>query len=278
MLSFGPACLSLLLLLARERPQLGTELARMLGAPPRAALAQPRMVEIPAGSLAATGSVEAPAQAVPRFYLDQEPVTNAQFLRFVRLFFNYRRDRISPLFADAAYLARWAAPTELGPGAAPNQPVTNVSWFAAKAYCSARGARLPSEREWEYAANAGDRSADGRAEPGWEEKILGWYARPTPAVLSEVGKHPPNYFGIRDVHGLVWEWVLDFNSTLIDSDSRSGASADTQAFCGAGAIGLRDSRNYARFMRYAFRSSLSAAYTAQSLGFRCAMDAAGAAT
>jgi formylglycine-generating enzyme required for sulfatase activity len=274
-LNFGPAWLSLLLLLARERPQFASELGRVLGAPPHAPLAAPRMVEIALGSIASAGSTEAPAQTVPRFYLDREPVTNAQFLRFVRLVFNYRRDRISPLFADHAYLARWATPLELGPGATPNQPVTNVSWFAARAYCHARGARLPSEREWEYAASAGDLGTDGRAEPGWEERILSWYARPTPAVLFDIGHSAPNYFGVRDLHGLVWEWVLDFNSTLADSDSRTGANADPQAFCGAGAIGLSDSRNYARFMRYAFRSSLSAAYTAQSLGFRCAKDSTG---
>ena len=56
------------------------------------------------------------------------------------------------------------------------------------------------------------------------------------------------------------------------SDARAQRNGDVQTFCGAGALGFNDSRNYATFMRAAFRSSLSANYTAKTLGFRCARD------
>jgi formylglycine-generating enzyme required for sulfatase activity len=186
---------------------------------------------------------------------------------------DWRRDRVARVFADDGYLAHWAGPVELGPDARPDQPVTRVSWFAAKAYCSAKGKWLPTEIEWEFAAAAGDRSADGAAEPGFRERILSWYSRPATAELASVGKGPPNFWGIHDLHGLVWEWVLDYNSTLVSGDSRSGKSADRLPFCGTGAFTAGDNEDYASFMRLAFRSSLEARYTTRALGFRCAGDA-----
>ncbi|MEQ9363263.1 MAG: SUMF1/EgtB/PvdO family nonheme iron enzyme, partial [Leptospirales bacterium] len=73
------------------------------------------------------------------------------------------------------------------------------------------------------------------------------------------------------LHGSVWEWVLDFNSVTIDSDSReSGQSAK---FCGAGGFNSSSPRDYAAFMRQAFRSGLTAASTTRNLGFRCARSA-----
>jgi formylglycine-generating enzyme required for sulfatase activity len=210
--------------------------------------------------------------AVGAFALDRLPVTNAEFLRFVVEQPRWRRDRVARVFADEGYLTHWAGPVDLGPDARPDQPVTRVSWFAAKAYCSARGKRLPMEAEWELAAAAGDRSANGADEPGHRERILAWYSRPSTEALAAVGQGAPNFWGIRDLHGLVWEWVLDYNNTLVSSDSRSGKSADRLQFCGTGAFTAGDNQDYAAFMRLAFRSSLEGRYTARTLGFRCARD------
>ena len=45
-------------------------------------------------------------------------------------------------------------------------------------------------------------------------------------------------------------------------------------FCGAGAVGAKNTTEYAAFMRQALRSSLKANNTTSSLGFRCARDTA----
>jgi sulfatase modifying factor 1 len=209
---------------------------------------------------------------VGAFTLDRVPVTNAEFLRFVRTHERWRRDRVARVLADDGYLVHWAGPEDLGPDARPDQPVTRVSWFAARAYCSAQGKRLPTEAEWEFAAVAGEKSADSATEPGFRQRILAWYAEPVRSDLPAVGQRPPNFWGVHDLHGLVWEWVLDFNSTLVSSDSRTGKSADRLQFCGAGAFVAGDKQDYASFMRLAFRGSLEARYTARALGFRCARD------
>lgn len=213
--------------------------------------------------------------AVKRFELDRVPVTNASFLGFVEAHPRWRRDRMPSLLADAGYLAHWAAPSTLGARLDTDAPVTGVSWFAAKAYCAAQGKRLPTETEWELAAAAGARGADGRAEPGFAERVLALATTTASADHRRVGQGPPNYWGVQDLHGLVWEWVLDFNGTLVTGDSRDGKSAETLRFCGVGALAAGDKGDYAGFLRAAFRGALEARYTAASLGFRCARDVDG---
>lgn len=210
---------------------------------------------------------------VAKFALATLPVTNGEFLAFVRNNEAYRRDRIGRLFADEGYLGYWASPTELGPKALPEQPVVRVSWFAAKAYCKAHGARLPLEKEWEFAAMAGQKSADGRDEPGWRERMETWFSTPN-KTLPKVGSQDPNFWGVQDLHAVVWEWVLDFNSTLVSADNRESGDKDKDRFCGAGALSADDKTDYISFMRTAFRSALRPDMTTENLGFRCARNAA----
>jgi len=205
--------------------------------------------------------------AVKAFRLDRTPVTNAEYLAFVITNPTWRRDRVKPLLVDEHYLAHWAGPLDLG-AARPNGPVVRVSWFAARAFCAARGGRLPLEREWELAAAASERVRDASRDPGFQERVLRWYAKLAPAVLPEVGG-APNAWGVRDLHGLVWEWVEDFSASLVATDSRDPTA---QMFCGGAGASARDPAAYATFMRIAFRSSLDARATTTALGFRCAYD------
>lgn len=210
-----------------------------------------------------------PAEAavpVAKFWLDRDPVTNAEFLAFVRANPAWRRNRVRALRADAGYLAAWNAADALG-DAPPRAPVVHVSWYAARAFCAWRGGRLPVEKEWELAAQANETSRDARGDRATQDRILAWYAEPTPARLPEVGRRT-NAWGVRDLHGLVWEWIEDFNAALVTADSRSTGDQ----FCGGAAAKSQDPTAYATFMRLAFRSSLEARFTTPILGFRCAYD------
>jgi formylglycine-generating enzyme required for sulfatase activity len=206
---------------------------------------------------------------VAAFRLDVFPVTNADYLAFVRAHAKWQRSRVAPLFADAQYLASWRDDLDLGV-ADPKAPVVEVSWFAARAYCSARGGRLPTENEWELAAAASPTRKDAREDPAWTAQILAWYERPSPSQLPVVGRGLANAWGVHDLHGLVWEWVEDFNDTLVTGDDRSRSDQQTMKFCGAGAANVNDVRDYASFMRFAMRGSLRASYVTSHLGFRCA--------
>lgn len=210
----------------------------------------------------------APANPAP-FKLRTEPVTNAEFLAFTREHPEWRRDRVPALFADTGYLSHWQGADVLGPVAVPSQPVTRVSWFAAEAYCESENARLPTWYEWEYAAAADEQRADARKDPAWRDRVLLWYSRPSHVPLPEIGG-PADIHGVRDLNGLVWEWVDDFNALLVGSDSRDQDGADKFKFCGAGALNMQEKENYATLMRVAMLSSLKASDTTINLGFRCA--------
>jgi len=210
--------------------------------------------------------------AVDDFLLQDAPVTNAEFLRFVLHRPEWQRGRAVSLFVDDQYLSTWAGPISLGPESGPQQPVTQVSWFAANAYCESLSARLPSWYEWEYVAAADDSMADARDVPEWRQNILSWYSQSGGDQIADVRSRHANYYQVFDTHKLVWEWVDDFNAFLVSGDNREQGGADQLQFCGAGAISMEQKENYAILMRVAMLSALEARFTTRNLGFRCAQQ------
>ena len=229
-------------------------------------------VHIPGGEIA---SVIPEAEGdnlitVADFLYQETPVTNAEYLRFVLHHPEWQRGSAVSLFVDDQYLSKWAGPISLGQESAPQQPVTQVSWFAANAFCESQNARLPSWYEWEYVAAANDNLADARSLPEWRQSILSWYSQVGGDPIVDVRGSPANYYQVFDTHGLIWEWVDDFNAFLVSGDNREQGGADQLQFCGAGAISMEEKDNYAVLMRVAMLSALEARYTTRNLGFRCA--------
>jgi formylglycine-generating enzyme required for sulfatase activity len=212
--------------------------------------------------------------AVAPFLLDELPVTNGDFLEFLRTHPKWQRSHVSPLFADSSYLEHWAGDLEPGPRAPLDAPVVRVSWFAARAYAAAQGKRLPTTAEWEHAASAGYASPDGKADEQLNRDLYAWLARPVPAIIPGTAVAKRNFYGARGLHGLVWEWVEDFNTAMVTGESRGDSGLERDLFCGSGSVGAKDTTDYAAFMRLALRSSLKANNTTSSLGFRCARDTA----
>lgn len=208
---------------------------------------------------------------VSTFYLDATQVTNAEFLEFLYKNPQWTRSKVSSLFADDSYLKDWISDYELPKNVNPNAPVTNVSWFAAQAYAQSVGKRLPSVDEWEFVAIADENSKDASNNPKFTAYILNAYQNKT-AYRNPVQQNKPNYYGVYDMYGVVWEWTEDFNSIMISGESRNDNSINENLFCSGAAVTTTDLKNYAAFMRYAMRGSLKASYSVNNLGFRCAKD------
>ena len=217
-------------------------------------------------------SKNSPKEKVGTFYLDISPVTNQQFYEFVNRYPQWKKENIATLFSEDLYLNHWYQSQDTWKPLKENlnAPIIYVSWFAAQAFCQSKGKRLPLVAEWEYTGMASETRADGSKEEAYNRLILNWYGRPVTDKEAMLGMTKANYWGVKDMHGIVWEWTEDFNSALVNGDSRNDGTIDTTLFCGAGAAGVTDPSNYAAFMRFGFRSSLQAKFTLPSLGFRCA--------
>jgi formylglycine-generating enzyme required for sulfatase activity len=209
--------------------------------------------------------------SVDDFLLDIHPITNQQYLHFVKKNPKWRRSQVLNLFADENYLYNWESDTVLGLEVSPNSAVTSVSWYAAKKYCDCQDSRLPTMDEWEYVAMASETNPNAQRDSLFNLMIIESYELPK-TYKNEIGSTYKNYWGIFDMHGLVWEWTSDFNSVLISGESRQDVDVERNLFCGSASINATNLMDYAAFMRFAFRGSVKANYSIRTLGFRCSKD------
>lgn len=247
--------------------------------PPTPKLPPGALVKIPAGALEPFWLAEKSAAlpkgapvtpiAIEAFSAQPTAVTNAEYIEFLRRNPRWRRGRASPLLTDSSYLKHFQGDLTLKKGVAARAPVTNVSWFAAMAYCESLGLRLPTTDEWEYLAAASETKANASRDPDFLARILEWYAEPSAKALAPVKSVYRNLYGLYDLHGLIWEWTEDFNSNFVTGESREDGTLDRNLFCGAGSFSGANKENYAAFMRFAFRSSMTGKGSVWNLGFRC---------
>ncbi|MCP4359141.1 MAG: SUMF1/EgtB/PvdO family nonheme iron enzyme [Chloroflexi bacterium] len=164
------------------------------------------MVRIPAGEFA-FGRGKKPT-TVSEFWIDRTAVTNAEYKRFIAENPNYP---IPYLEDKTARPYNWNPQTRSYPAGKANYPVILVSWEDAMAYTEWASKRLPTEKEWEFAA----RGTDGREYPWGQqppspERCNFFSHGTTPvATYSPEGDSP---FGCTDMCGNVWEWTLSQNT------------------------------------------------------------------
>ncbi|HSM07226.1 MAG TPA: formylglycine-generating enzyme family protein [Longimicrobiales bacterium] len=265
------AIVLLLSLLVAAPSAAGQEGAGARNDRPAGTASPPAVVTVPGGSYRPLRSGQAAPMEVDAFRLDRTPVTVEDFLAFVHADSAWRKDAAPPALVGEHYLSDWSGPVSPATGPS-DRPVTDVSWFAARAYCQARGGRLPTTDEWEYAARIPPAAWSGSPRELNRLFLALHDGRPRAGVLPPVETAWANALGIRGLHGLVQEWTDDFNNQMASGAGRDDRGLDRGLFCAAGSVGVSDPSDYSGFLRAAYRAALSGTDGGPLLGFRCAYD------
>ncbi len=208
------------------------------------------MVVIPAGifRMGGTGEDDSPPHqvAVARFALDRTEVTMDAYARCV---------------AEK----KCAAPKDDNPfcnvkfGDRGKHPVNCVDHHDAEAFCAFAGKRLPTEREWEYAARGGA-----------EQRTFSWGEEPPDKTRAcymheggscPVGSFAPGAFGLYDVSGNVWEWTSSWFGPYPDEL----ATGQFKVYRGGSW-----SRRFPKWLHNELRNRYRPDEHSASLGIRCA--------
>ena len=167
------------------------------------------------------------------------------------------------------------------------RPVESVSWEQAQVFAERMNAvvpgggfRLPREAEWEYAARAGSGGPFGLPSPDYkvsncEGQVpsldgFAWYSKNAGETTQAVGQKSANAWGLKDMHGNVWEWCEDRYG-----DYPTGIASDWTGHKSEGKRVLRGGSWYAfpRHARSACRRSLGPHMCGDDIGFRLVRDA-----
>jgi formylglycine-generating enzyme required for sulfatase activity len=178
-------------------------------------------------------------------------------------------------------------------------PVNCVTWHQAEAYCRARGGRLPSEQEWEWAARGGDQERTypwGEEEPGprlvnacgrecarhFEER----HSEPWPSLFeasdgaigtAKVGEHPrgAGRGRVHDLAGNVWEWTSSPEMTYREEAEQHAGGGEGRGGPDTGNRVVRGGSFMAEeseALKASARELRSVKDRRPDLGFRCARD------
>lgn len=168
-------------------------------------------------------------------------------------------------------------------GSHPKQPATGVSYFDVQAYLSWLNSHaggnhysLPTERQWEYAAKAGQ-SQDywHHNRPTEEEEAIGPLIGPgyngtaRPNSLSPAGSRKENAFGVHDMLGSVMEWTADcFEDPKLARLGETTAAKVSGAACRYCVVRGANFEMSAEFAHPALRTVTECLDKARTTGFR----------
>ncbi|MEZ5366901.1 MAG: formylglycine-generating enzyme family protein [Bryobacterales bacterium] len=231
------------------------------------------------------------------YWIDTTEVTNADFEKFVGATgYVTTAEEIgtSVVFKpeqhgwDLVEGADWRHPEgpETSIAGRMDNPVVDVSWDDAVAYCEWAGKRLPTEAEFEYAERGGLPNAEfawgNEFAPGGQFRANTWQGIfPEKDEKSDgfsgvapVKSFSPNGYGLYDMTGNVWEWVADWFDPSYYSMSPThnplGPKQGTQKVQRGGS--WLCSSNYCQGYRVASRMNTDRDSGLTNLGFRCAAD------
>lgn len=244
--------------------RMGSDLDELEGIATRTGLrtSEPLMPEVPGHDV-----------TVSDFFIDTLDVSNRRFSEFVEAVPAWRKERADKSLHNGRYLEHWS---ENGPPERLlDHPVTFVTWQAAVAYCAWRGKRLPTEVEYEWAAQDGVSAIEypwGNSPP--DNDLVNWSGNGIRGTVP-VGSYPPNARGLHDMSGNVWHftadpWLGSYAEMLAGATKGQETASNPQArkVVRGGSWGAN-----AANLRVKYRDSHRAFDAREMVGFRCAKSA-----
>lgn len=179
------------------------------------------------------------------FWIDKTEITNAQFARFE---------------GQADNSNQWKGG---------NRPRESITWLEARDFCNKRGARLPTEAEWEYAARGPDHLTYPWGNNFAPDNVV--YGNNSANQTADVGSRPAgaSWVGALDMSGNVKEWVssLYVDYPYDESHENSSDAISTRVLRGGSWDNVKPDD-----LRAADRLWDALDFKYSGIGFRCARD------
>ena len=189
---------------------------------------------------------------VDEFQLDEAEVTNQRYAAFVKA---------------TGHRAPFHWKNGQMPVGKENQPVDNVSWDDAVAFCKAEGKRLPTEAEWERACRG---TAENQMFPWGDRDPTEKDARYDASGPADVCSKAKSSLGLCDIIGNVWEWTAD----LYDRNYYESAPEQNPKGPDKGLYRVLRGGSWfdvpKLFLTCSYRSWARQAERSPTIGFRCA--------
>lgn len=220
------------------------------------------------------------------YYIDIHEVTNGAYLEFLSAQGNACSGQLCLDFEQSRIFQQ--GDTYSVEESLTQHPATGVTWYGAQAFCEWRGARLPTEAEWEKAAAWDGKAAASRQYP-WGNVFDGRSLNSCDASCDEQQANPAfddgypttapvasfangrSAYGLYDMAGNVWEWVADWYDAgyyqVSDEANPMGPEDGSEKVVRGGS--WFDTGN---FTATTIRFPSAPTNADRTIGFRCAAD------
>ena len=203
------------------------------------------------------------------FALDIHSITNEQFVRFLEFMGGEKEGNNNDIIRlRNSRIKRSTGKLIIESGYA-KHPVVGVTWYGAIAYAKWVGKRLPTEAEWEIAAQGGLETAEYPTGKNIDHTQANFFNSDTTAVMS----YPPNGYGLYDMVGNVYEWSEDwyaynyYDTSLHEPENPTGPRQGVYRVLRGGCW-----KSLKEDMRCAHRHRNNPGTVNGTYGFRCATD------